>query len=56
MVKVNKQKGKEILMHAVKEEYCVLEFSRMDDGSMNIVDITDHHKQLEEMAGVDNNA
>lgn len=41
------EKGKEILMHAANSEYCVLEFEEMDDGSMQVRDITEHHRQLE---------
>lgn len=54
MVKLDTEKGKEILMYAVEKEHCVIEFSKMDDGSMNIIDITEHVERLEEQAGVRN--
>lgn len=47
-VPMRSDKGKEILAHAMAQEYCVLEFSKMDDGSHRIVDITDHVEALEE--------
>lgn len=47
-VPVKSERGKEILAHAMNKEYCVLEFSEMDDGSMQIADITEHVEALEE--------
>lgn len=47
-VPVDSEKGKEILAHAMNKEYCVIEFSEMDDGSMQIADITEHVEKLEE--------
>lgn len=46
------EKGKQILAHAMAQEYCVLEFSEMDDGSHRIVDITEHVEALEEQNGI----
>lgn len=42
--------GKKMLAHALSNEYCVLEFNELDDGTMHVVDITEHVKQLEEWA------
>lgn len=53
MVEMDSEKGKEILAHAMASEYCVLEFNEMDDGSMNVVDITEHVRQLEEKVNND---
>lgn len=39
--------GKQILAHAMAEEYCVLEFTELDDGDLMVADITDHLRQLE---------
>lgn len=47
-VPMRSDRGKEILAHAMSKEYCVLEFSEMDDGSHRIVDITDHVETLEQ--------
>lgn len=41
--------GKQILAHAMAEEYCVLEFTELDDGELMVADITDHLRQLERM-------
>lgn len=49
-VPMRSETGKEILLHAMSKEYCVLEFNTMDDGTEHIVDITEHVEQLEEMA------
>jgi len=43
-------KGKQMLAHALSNEYCVLEFNEMDDDTMHVVDITEHVEQLEEWA------
>lgn len=46
---VRSPQGKEIIAYAMNSEYCVLEFTEMDDGSMTVADVTDHLRQLEEM-------
>lgn len=51
-VPMRSDRGKEILAHAMSEDYVVLEFSKMDDGSHRIVDITEHVEALEEQNGV----
>lgn len=48
MVPVDSPKGKQILAYAFEEGDCVLEFNEMDDGSLHVVDITEHVRQLEE--------
>lgn len=48
-VPVKSETGKSILAHAMNEEYCVLEFNEMDDGSLTVADITEHVRQLERM-------
>lgn len=40
---------KEILAYAFNSEYCVLEFTELDDGEMHVTDVTDHLRQLEQM-------
>lgn len=40
--------GKEILAYASGQEYCILEFAEMDDGSMRVAVITDHVRALED--------
>jgi len=40
-------RGKEILIHAMSNEYCVLEFKEMDNGEHRVMDITEHVEQLE---------
>jgi len=42
------ERGKEILVHAMQEDYCVLEFTKMDNGEHRVMDITEHVEQLEE--------
>lgn len=45
---VDTPKGKEILMYAASREQCILEFARMDDGTLTVADITDHVRALED--------
>lgn len=45
---VRSDTGKSILQYAMASEYCVLEFQEQEDGSMNVVEITEHVKRLEE--------
>ena len=47
-VELDTPKGKEILMYAAGREQCILEFARMDDGTMTVADITDHVRALED--------
>lgn len=49
MPKINSEKGKQILAHAMDKEYCVIEFSETDEDGMVVADITQHVKSLEEM-------
>lgn len=48
-VSIQSETGKSILAHAMNEEYCVLEFNEMDNGSLAVADITEHVRQLERM-------
>lgn len=43
---VGSELGKEILMYATNQDYCVLEFKQNDDG-MRVAVITDHVRELE---------
>lgn len=43
--------GVEIIAWVIEQEYAVLEFAEMDNGEMRILDITDHHLELEEECG-----
>jgi hypothetical protein len=47
----DKDAAREAIHYALNSDYCVLEFEETDDG-MQILDITDHVRQLEEMADV----
>jgi hypothetical protein len=49
-VPVKSEKGKQILAHAMQKDYCVLEFSTTDDGVNQVMDITEHVQELEEIA------
>lgn len=42
------EKGKEILAWAMNQDYCVLEFTKMDDGTTRVMPITDHVEMLED--------
>ena len=44
---MHSDRGKQILVHAMQKEYCVLEFQQMDNGEHRVMDITDHVEQLE---------
>lgn len=46
---VDSPEGKKVIAYAMNNDYCVLEFSELDDGSMYVADITDHLRQLEKM-------
>lgn len=41
--------GRQILAHAMAEEYCVIEFTALDDDDLMVADITEHVRQLERM-------
>lgn len=45
---IDSEKGKQILAHAMSKDYCVLEFDSKEH-TTQIMDITDHHRQLEQM-------
>lgn len=47
--KLRSKKGKQILAHITSKDYGVLEFNKMDDGTIMVCDITEHVEQLEEM-------
>ena len=46
---MHSDKGKQILVHAMNKEHCVLEFTEQPDGEMHVMDITDHVEALEEL-------
>lgn len=46
---VDKDAAKEAIYYALNSEYCVLEFSEVENGDIHIADITDHVEQLEKM-------
>lgn len=46
----NEQVFKEIMVEASQSDYTVIEFARMDDGSLNVVEITEHLRALEDAA------
>jgi len=48
-VPIDGERGKQILAYAMNEGDVVLEFNEMDDGSLHVVDITEHVRQLERM-------
>lgn len=48
-VPLRSERGKEILAWATNQDYVILEFNEMDDGSTMIVDITGHVQELEEI-------
>jgi len=50
---LNSEVGKELLVHASRQDYCVIQFERNESGELTIADITDHVKQLEKMAGIE---
>lgn len=50
-VPMDSEMGKEILAWVMAQEYAVLEFAEMDNGEMRIMDITDHHLELERDCG-----
>jgi hypothetical protein len=50
---LNSEAGKELLVHASQQDYCVIQFERSESGELIIADITDHVKQLEKMAGIE---
>lgn len=45
----DREAAKEAIYHALNSDYCVLEFDRMDDGTINIADLTEHVRQLERL-------
>lgn len=45
----DKDAAREAIHYALNSEHTVLEFTELDNGKMNIVDITEHHRQLEKM-------
>lgn len=48
-VPIQSKIGKQLLAHAMAEEYCVLEFRDTEDGDLLVADITEHLQQLEKM-------
>jgi hypothetical protein len=46
--------GKQALLYAMNSDYCVLEFRERDDGTMVVMEITEHLEQLEEMYANEN--
>lgn len=42
--------GREMLAYASSRDYCVIEFERGEDGKLWLRDITDHVRELEEIA------
>lgn len=48
-VKVSSEKGKEVIKYAMGAEYCVLEFTTLDNGEFMVTDVTEHLRQLERM-------
>lgn len=49
------EKGKEILAYAFNEGDCVLEFQEQPDGTVTVMDITEHVRQLEAFVLEDDN-
>lgn len=48
-MELRSERGMQMLAHATSKEYCVIEFSENEDGSMTIADITDHVRELERL-------
>jgi len=48
-VKVSSEKGKEMIKYAMGSEFCVLEFSTLENGDFMVTDVTEHLRQLERM-------